>query len=497
VSRPAGERFGPAVQYALLAGPLLAMLDSSIVNVAVQPIGRELSSPLTTVQWAVSGYLLAMGAGLAATPWLSRRLGGLSLYRAALIAFTLASAACAFAPTVPLLIAARGLQGLVAAPLVPIAMTMLLGRGDTRRSISPLAGIMLFAGPALGPGIGGALIDAAGWRAVFFINVPLGVLAAVAATRLPARLVPGREPAARFDLPGLLLLAGGLTVLLLGIDQGGTRGWTSRPALLPLIAGVALLIAYAIWADRRPHPALDLSPARSRPAALALVLSAVASIVTYAAIFLLPVFVQGVQGHDALSTGLALLPQGIITGLSTALGDRLLSRVTVRVTVLAGFAVLTVAGLGLLAIDRHTPLPVTAAILAVRAASIGLVITPLLAVLLRPLAAARLPDANTLFNIWQRIAGSIGIGLIAALYADQTRAHGPVSALHTTGLVVVVLSAVGALIALALPRIPNKMPSAAEPSIEPSAGPSIEPSAGPSIEPSAGSSAEPAGGPGR
>jgi predicted MFS family arabinose efflux permease len=319
---------------------------------------------------------------------------------------------------------------------------------------------MLFAGPALGPGVGGALIDAAGWRAVFFINVPLGVLAALAATRLPPGLAPARSPSSRFDLTGLLLLAGGLVVLLFGIDQGGSHGWGSRWCLLPLAGGFGALIGYGWWASRSPHPAVDLSPARSRPAALALLLSAVASIVTYAAIFLLHVFVQGVQGHNALATGLALLPQGIITGLSTALGDRLLARVTVRATVLIGFAVLTVAGLGLLAINRDTPLAVTAAILAVRAASIGLVITPLLSVLLRPLPAARLPDTNTLFNIWQRIAGSIGIGLIAALYAAQSRHHGPVAALHSTGLVVVGVSGVGAVVALALPGLPNQMPAA-------------------------------------
>jgi EmrB/QacA subfamily drug resistance transporter len=448
------RRFGPAVQYALLAGPLLSMLDSSIVNVAVQPIASSLGSALTTVQWAVSGYLLAMGCGLAATPWLARRLGGLLLYRSALIAFTVASGLCAFAPSVPLLIGARALQGLVAAPLVPMAMTMLLGRGDTRQAISPLAGIMLFAGPALGPGIGGALIDVAGWRAVFFINVPLGALAALASLRLPAGLAPGRALVARFDLVGLILLSGGLTSVLLGIDR-------SRWASPWLWGGFLALVAYAIWSSRTPHPALDLTPAFHRPALLALSLSAVASIVTYAAIFLLPVFVQGAQGHSALATGLALLPQGIITGLSTALGDRLFARVTVRATVVLGFAVLSVAGLGLLAITAHTPLVLTAAILAVRAASIGLVITPLLSVLLRPLPADRLPDANTLFNIWQRIAGSLGIGLIAGLYTAQSHRHGPVPALHTTGLVVVALSFAGALAAVALPRLPNQSPAAA------------------------------------
>ena len=139
-------RLGPLVQYALLAGPLLSMLDSSIVNVAVEPIARELHARLTIVQWTVSGYLLALGAGLAGTAYLARRFGTLPVYRVSVIAFTAASALCALAPDAGVLVAARIVQGLVAAPLVPLAMSMLLGRGaggsqqSGRQGISPAGG---------------------------------------------------------------------------------------------------------------------------------------------------------------------------------------------------------------------------------------------------------------------------------------------------------------------------------------------------------------------
>ena len=132
----AAPKAGPLVQYALLAGPLLSMLDSSIVNVAVEPIARELHASLTVVQWTVSGYLLALGAGLAGTAYLARRFGTLPVYRASVIAFTAASALCALAPAAGVLVAARILQGLVAAPLVPLAMSMLLG-GRPGAQVSP------------------------------------------------------------------------------------------------------------------------------------------------------------------------------------------------------------------------------------------------------------------------------------------------------------------------------------------------------------------------
>jgi EmrB/QacA subfamily drug resistance transporter len=451
---PTAPRAGPLVQYALLAGPLLSMLDSSIVNVAVEPIARELHAGLTVVQWTVSGYLLALGAGLAGTAYLARRFGTLPVYRASVIAFTAASALCALAPSAGVLVGARVLQGLVAAPLVPLAMSMLLG-GRGARNISPVAGIMLFLGPALGPTVGGALIGAAGWRGIFLVNVPLGALAAVAAGAVPAALAPGRQPGARFDLPGLILLTAALTGLLLGASQGAAAGWASPACLLPLVAGAALACGYAVWGARREQPALDLSLARQRGPALSMALCALASVVTWAAVFLLPVFVQSVQGRSALVAGLAMAPQGLITGLSTALAPRWLARLTVRVTVLAGFAVLAVASLGLLLIAAATPLWLIALILAVRSVSVGLVINPLLQALLQPLRPDQLGDASTLFNTWQRIAGSFGIGLVAALYTAQARTGGPVAALHLAGLVLVAIAAFGAVGALALPGLRN------------------------------------------
>jgi EmrB/QacA subfamily drug resistance transporter len=449
-------RLRPVVQYALLAGPLLSMLDSSIVNVAVEPIARQLHASLPVVQWAVSGYLLALGTGLAVTAYLTRRLGTLRLYQLSVLAFTATSAACAAAPDVQALIATRVLQGLAAAPLVPLAMSMLFGRGASARSVPATAGMLLFLGPALGPSVGGALIGAVGWRSIFLINVPVGLVAALTVRAIPAELAAARQEAAdRLDVPGLLLLAGGLVSLLLGITLAGAWGWASPACWLPMLAGAVLLASYAAQTGQGGQPVLDLTLVRSGATALALALCAAASVVTFAVVFLLPVFVQSVQRHSALLTGLAMLPQGIVTGLSTTLGQRALRVVSVRTTVLAGFALLAVASAGVLAINARTPLAFTAALLAVRSVSIGLVIAPLLALLTSRLEVAKLPDGSTLFSICQRIAGSLGVGLIAALYARQQAAHGPVHALHVIGVVIVVIAAAGCLAAAALPAERN------------------------------------------
>jgi len=450
-----GSRLDPVVQYALLAGPLLSMLDSSVVNVAVEPIARQLHASLPLVQWAVSGYLLALGTGLAVTAYLARRFGTLRLYRASIAAFTAASAACALAPTVQVLLLTRVIQGLVAAPLVPMAMSMLFGKGESARSMPATAGMLLFLGPALGPSVGGALIAAGGWRGIFLINLPTGLAAALAVRRIPPDLAPGAGEPTRLDLRGLTMIAGGLLLLLLGVTNAATDSWEALPSWLPLLSGAVLLACYAVWASHADEPALNLALARSRGGVLALTLCATASVVTFSVVFLLPVFVQSVQGHSALVTGLALLPQGIVTGLSTALGQRALRRVTVRTTVVTGFALLTVASLGLLRIGITTPLLVTSGLLAGRAVAIGLVISPLLTALTSPLKPADLGDASTLFSIWQRIGGSFGVGLIAAVFASQSAAHGPVPSLHATGIVITAIAGAGLLAALLLPATRN------------------------------------------
>ena len=351
------------------------------------------------------------------------------------------------------------MQGLVAAPLVPLAMSMLLGKGGRARSISVAAGIMLFAAPALGPTVGGALIEAGGWRLIFAVNVPLGVVAVLGgeAARAPGVGSVRSGEKTEFDLAGLVMLAAGVTLVLLGTGQGGTAGWGTATCLAPLLAGAALLAAYGRHAARRAQPALDLSLFRQPVPALSMGLCALAAVVTWTAVFLLPVFVQTVQGRSALAAGIAMAPQAVVTGLSTALGQRgLLTRFTIRATVGAGFAALAAASLLLLTVEAATPLWLIAVILSVRSASIGLVITPLLIALTGPLPPDRMNDASTLFNVVERIAGSFGIGLLASLYASVARsAAGPVHALHVTGIVIACVAAAGAALAALLPSVRN------------------------------------------
>jgi EmrB/QacA subfamily drug resistance transporter len=456
-------RIGGLAQLGLVIGPLLTMVDASIVNVAVADIATELGDGLGRVQWVVSGYLLALASGLAASAFLARRFGTLVVYMASLIGFVIASAACAAAPNVEALIAARAVQGLVGAPLVPLAMSVLLGREGAARRIPVAAGLLFFLAPALGPTFGGLLIAAGSWRWIFLINVPIGVLGLLGLRRLPAAAAPARDPAARPDPVGLALLAAGLTVTLYGASHAASTGWREAAVIAPVVSGLALLATYTAWALRRRQPAVDLTLLAHGQSALALGLSVLSSVVAFAAVFLVPVFTQTVQHYSALATGLALLPAGIVTGLGTALGQRLATRITVRTLVTAGFVVLAATTAGLLLITAATPLWVTAIILCGRAVAIGFGITPLLFAMLEPLQDSQLADANALFNIAQRLGGSLGVSLLASLYAARTQVIGPVAGFHVIGAVLTALAVAAAALSLKLSPVRQSAPSRARP----------------------------------
>jgi EmrB/QacA subfamily drug resistance transporter len=444
-------RLPPLVLLALLAGPLLSMVDGNVVNVAVPDIVRELHTTLTSVQWVVSGYLLALAATLPATSWLAKRFGTTRVYAVSLAAFTAASLACSIAVNVPELIAFRVVQGMAAAPLVPLAMNLIFGSGTDRDRFPVSAGLVLFLGPALGPTVGGLLVTAWRWPLIFLVNVPIGFAALAALPSLRRHgITSTADRTARFDPLGLALLSAGLTLALYGTSQGPAHGWLSARSLPYWLAGLVLVAGYTGWALRRPHPAVDLRLLRRGQSGLAVWLCVLTSVALFSVLFLLPILVQDLQRHGALASGLVLLPQGIVMGLSTRLGQRLGAS---RAGVVAGLAAVVVTTALLLLVTVDTPLWITALILAGRGLGLGLVIQPLLTGLVEGLPPVELADANTLFNVGQRLGGSVGVSLLATYFSLRATARGSALAgFHDTIAIAVGVGVVALLFALGLPR---------------------------------------------
>jgi EmrB/QacA subfamily drug resistance transporter len=420
-----------ATQAGLLAGPFLSMLDSNIVNVALPDIALQLHSSLETAQWIVSGYLLALAAVLPIIPYLAKRFGTSRVYLVSLLGFTLASALCALAPTMGILIAARVLQGALGAPLVPLAMGMLLGQGGAAHKMPAAAGVVLFLAPAIGPTAGGLLLHVGGWPLIFLINVPFGLLGAFGIWHLVQSTPVSQQSRTHFDMVGLLLLASGLVLAIYGATQGAQFGWTTLSCWPYLVSGLGLLTLYVVWASRHVHPAVDLKVLRHPQPTLAIGLSALVAIVLFVMLFLIPVFLESVQGFSPVLSGLALLPQGLVTGVGTVLGIRLAASRGTRVSAVLGMAILTFSTVALFAVQLATPVWITALILSGRGLALGLTIQPLLNTMMGSLPPDQIPDGNTLFNVAQRLGGSIGIPLLATFFAvrERVRLHETLQAL--------------------------------------------------------------------
>ena len=387
-----------------------------------------------------AGYLLALAGGLAATAWLTKRFGPRPVYLGALAGFTIASVAWALAHSLQVLVAVRTAQGLLGAPLIPIAMGVLTGgaRGTNQHSSAQpgqaamvVMGILLFAGPAAGPTLGGVLIGAFGWPSIFLVNLPFGLLGLIGALQWRA----GRSEAdssARLDPVGMVLLGGGLVLALYGAGQAPTAGWTA-PGVWPFgAAGIIVLGAYVAWALRASQPAVNLRLLADRLAAVTVALSVLVSVVSFAALLLIPVYMQSVQGYSALQAGVALLPQGLVVGVGTIVGQRVARSGRLRRGALLGSITLAVMTAALLLIDAATPAWLTALILCGRGLAFGLVTQPLLVTMMGRLSGPDVADGSTLFNIVQRVAGSFGIGLLATLFAQrvQVRVGAELAALH-------------------------------------------------------------------
>ncbi|SFU58495.1 MDR family MFS transporter [Alicyclobacillus macrosporangiidus] len=415
------ERLGVMVQIGLLAGPFMSMLDSSVVNVALPDMAKALHSSLATVQWVASAYLLALGMALTGTAYLAKRFGTKQIYLLSLIGFTVSSVLCAVAPSIWTLIGARVVQGVFGAPLVPLAMNMLLGKGSVGNQMSAAAGLILFLAPAVGPSLGGVLVHVAGWSTIFLVNVPVGILAIMGIQRLPGTFAHQESGKAHFDAPGFILLSIGLAGLSYGASKGPQSGWFFSSVWPYWTVGVMLIAAYAVWASRREDPMIDMTLLQKPQQVLALTLAALVSVVTFAVVLLVPAFMQEIQGRSEVVAGMTLLPQGLITGIGAVLGNRLPSRWGVRRTVVFGMVLLTLSTVGLLTVTATTPPLLMALILCGRGFAIGLVIQPLLNGIIKSLPEAKVPDGNTLFNVVERICGTLGIALIVTLY--QVREH--------------------------------------------------------------------------
>jgi EmrB/QacA subfamily drug resistance transporter len=407
----------------IVFGAFASQLDVSVVNVAVDAIGRDLDASLTEVQWVATAYLVALAMALPACGWLGRRVGVGRLWLASLAAFTAASALCALAPSAGWLIAVRVLQGLTAGLLVPAGQTILgqaVGPQRLGRVMGTL-GTALSAAPALGPVVGGLVVDGLSWRWIFLVNLPIGA----AGLALGARYVPRERQAraARLDWPGLALLAAGLPLLLYAITGAGERtALASVDMLVPLAAGAAALALYVAHASRTDQPLIDLRLNRNREYLAANAGAALGGACLFGGALLLPLYFEIARGQEALGAGLSLVGLGLGTGLVMPIAGRLTDRHGGGVVATMGAAASLATTLPFVALDAGSSPLAIEALLLLRGMAVGLTLMPLTTAAYAAVKPEELPDATTQFNIVLRVGGAIGGAVFAVVVARELSA---------------------------------------------------------------------------
>ncbi|UGS35397.1 DHA2 family efflux MFS transporter permease subunit [Capillimicrobium parvum] len=406
-------------------GSVMSILAVTIVNVALEQLSVQLHSPLNDIQWVATGYLLGMGAVIPLSAWAAKRVGTKRMYLISLGFFVAASLLCAFAWSAPSLIAFRVLQGVAGGLTLPLGQMMLATAAGPQRigRVMSVIGVPMVLGPMIGPIVGGLLIEHLNWHWIFVINVPFGIAALVAGWRLLPASAP--EPAGRLDVRGLVLLCTGVPLLIYGLSRTASAGgFASASVLVPAIAGVLLVAAFAIHAVRASEPLLDIGLLRNRGFAAAGAATFAAGAALYGAMLLLPLYFQTVRGEDALHAGLLLIPQGVGAALSMGVAGRLADRIGGGRVAVAGLAIMALATIPLAGVTADTSYWLIGAVLVVRGFGTGASIMPLMAAAFATLRTEDVAHATPQLNVLQRVGGSIGTAILTVVLTNALAGDG-------------------------------------------------------------------------
>jgi EmrB/QacA subfamily drug resistance transporter len=431
----------------------MVALDSLVVMTALPAIGHDLRAGMGTLEWTVNAYALTTAAGIITAAGLGDRYGRRRVFAAGIALFTAASAACAMAPGAGLLVAFRAVQGIGAAIVIPLSLTILTGafpaarRGAVVGIWGGIAGIAVASGPL----IGGAVTEGLDWHWIFWVNVPIGVVATVLAG---GRLAESRGPATRLDLPAVGLVSAGALGVLLALVRANEVGWTSPETIGIGGLGVLLLAAFLAWEHRAVAPMLPLGLFRSRTFAAANATAFLMTAALMGAVFLASQYFQLVLGYTPLGTGLRFLPWTatplLVAPAAGALSDRVGRRPVMAVGML-----LQGLGLGWFALVATATVGygqlVAPFVVAGVGVSMALPTTP--AAALGAVAPAEMGKASGANNTLQRFGGAFGIAAATAVFSANGHLGTPAS--FTAGFrpafaVAAGLSVLGALTALAV-----------------------------------------------
>ncbi len=429
--RAAGERQYPdkldaallRVAGVCILATVMSILDGAVVSVAQRTFINQFASTQAVVAWTMTGYTLALATVIPLAGWAADRFGTKRLFMGSVLAFTLGSMLCALAPDILLLIVFRAVQGIGGGMLLPLGFMILVreaGPGRLGRLMSILSIPMLLA-PICGPILGGWLIDTTGWRWIFLINMPIGLVTITLAAIVFRKDQPARSES--LDVVGVLLLCPGLATFLFAVSSIPGRGSVAdRHVLIPATVGLTLIVCFVLHAwYGTDHPLIDLRLFTNRVVTHANVTMTVFAVAFFGAALLLPSYFQQVLHQTAMQSGVHMIPQGLGAMLTMQLAGPIVDRRGPGKVVLAGIALITV-GLGAFAygVARQSDYqPILLTGLTIMGLGMGCTIMPLSVASVQALAPHQIARGSTLISVLHQVGGSVGTALMSMILTSQ------------------------------------------------------------------------------
>jgi drug resistance transporter, EmrB/QacA subfamily len=445
---------------AIIVGAFMVMLDSTAMNVLLPRLMEEFAVSYTTVQWVVTGYLLAEAAVIPLAGWLSDRYGIKKVFLAGLGVFTVGSLSCAVSQDLAALIASRIVQGAGGGIIIPIlfAYTYRLSPPERVGKIMGLVVLPIIAAPALGPVMSGLIVDHAAWNWIFAANVPIGIAAVWYGVRkLPA---VEKQAASVLDKWGLLLGPLAFAALCFAVSEA-EEGWGSARSAIALAVGGIALAAFIFRQLRHEHPLLELRVFGSAAFARSIVVLWIAVFAQYGTLFLIPQILLHQTSFSAFETGLLMLPHAALAAVSNQIGGRLFDKVGIRPLALLGLILLAAGQYLLSRIDAATSALTIVAYISVVGMSVGFCITPLVTHLLKVSPQHLVNRVSSLSSATQQVVVSFSISGLAALLTGRFREHSAdaaarhdvwASAFQDVLIVVILLTLLGAALSAWIPK---------------------------------------------
>ena len=432
------ERYGPRYRWyatvTVMLGTVSAMLTTTSVNVAIPDIMGAFGIGQDRAQWLSTAALAAMTIGMLLNAWLIARYGQRRTFISVLCIFVASLLVAGWAPNETVLIGCRIVQGAIAGILQPLSMYTLFRvfPPNQRGTAMGFFGMSVILGPALGPTLGGIMIEHFNWRYIFYVAVPVAGLGIL----LGSLFMPGREEEsrARFDWTGFVLLATALSCLLIALSSGQREGWSSDYIFWLVVIAGSSAAAFFAWELHTPQPLVNLRVLANGQFACAAIIAWLFGVGLFGSTYLVPLFVQTVQGYTAFHSGLLLMPGGLIMGLFMPIGGFLSDRLPPRGLIIAGLICFILSSYWLAYVDVNSGFWMVAGCVVVSRIGLALIKPTLNVTALRSIRPELLGQGAGMINFARQLGGAFGVNLLSVMLDRRTAFHGDVFAsMQTSG----------------------------------------------------------------